>query len=178
MKIRKGFVSNSSSSCFIINANYRTGGLKKDFSSEEIVESLKIMLDCYKKLFDFDLTYDEVFDDPKIIDKDFLENVLIHYLRHDDGMEVTDKKTIATLNAKKKKCKVRWKNSWQLTDKNKFYIADYMADERKNPEHWWVIDVKDIMGKTAIMSASDNSIPGELFELIELKFQANRIHMG
>ena len=61
MKIRKGFVSNSSSSCFIC-------GLWGDneYSIKEMIPILQKMLDFYNDLEEESLSFDDVFKLPEI----------------------------------------------------------------------------------------------------------------
>ncbi len=60
MKIRAGFVSNSSTSCFICGA---WGGC--EYKVKEITEILQKMLDFYNYLEEQDLSFDQVFKKPK-----------------------------------------------------------------------------------------------------------------
>ena len=61
MKIRNGFVSNSSSSCFICGAY-----CKNDYSIEGITRLLQKMLDFHNDMEEENLTFDEVFRTPKM----------------------------------------------------------------------------------------------------------------
>lgn len=110
MKIRTGFVSNSSSSSFICNTK---------MTVEEVTESLQIMLDFYNKINDMNLPFDCVFEPPFIADETYGNNWKYHY-----------------------------------------------------PE------MSRASGKVIIHSDSDNTIPYELFEFIESKFDARRFHLG
>ena len=58
MKIRNGFVSNSSSSCFICNYD----GKGKDYTVEEAITILEVMLDFHNKMLN-ENAYDDHFDD-------------------------------------------------------------------------------------------------------------------
>ena len=60
MKIRSGFVSNSSTSCFICG----TWG-KDKYSIKEITKILQEMLDFYNHLEDVKLSFNDVFEKPK-----------------------------------------------------------------------------------------------------------------
>ena len=67
MKIRTGFISNSSTSCFICG---RWG--KLDHSIDEIVEILQKMIDFYNDLEGTNDSFDDIFEMPKMADeKDF-----------------------------------------------------------------------------------------------------------
>lgn len=63
MKIRQGFVSNSSSSSFICNTT---------FSVEKIQEMLQMLLNVYNECREFPLSYHDVFMDVGIVNKDYL----------------------------------------------------------------------------------------------------------
>jgi hypothetical protein len=114
MKIRKCFVSNSSTSCFIC-------GIYSDckYSIEEIVEILKKMLNFYNDMEESSLSFDDVFETPRIAEKE-------------------DKKTLGYYN---------------------------VSEDR-------------VDNKILILGADDNSVPWCLFEMIEHKFNAERIHLG
>jgi len=117
MKIRNGFVSNSSSSCFVCNC-YGNG---KDYTVEEAKEILQKMLDFTNEMFGYEDTFDKVFAEPQIgdmADVGFLTN---------------------------------WDDRWTK---------------------------ENVFGKLLILSASDNTIPYELYGLIESKFDAWREHLG
>ena len=113
MKIREGFVSNSSSSSFICRVNMDTNEAK---------EILIKLLALYNGAMDTNYIYEKVFYDPYVGDKKY-ENEL-----------------------------------------NKYY-GTYQT-------------IPKINGSLVINSASDNSIPYELFNMIESKFNATRIHLG
>ncbi len=70
MKIRKGFVSNSSSSCFICGA---WGNCK--YSIEEITSILQKMLDFYNELEEQELSFDSVFETPKMATDEDIDNL-------------------------------------------------------------------------------------------------------
>ena len=64
MKIRRNFVSNSSSESFICNAK---------FTLEETRGILQKILDFYNDLNDLNLSFDEVFEEPRFCTQDDLE---------------------------------------------------------------------------------------------------------
>ena len=76
MKIRNGFVSNSSSSCFVCNP---MGGIKdyandnKEYTVEEAREILQKMLDFYNEMMEKNLAFDDVFGEIKIGDDEDVE---------------------------------------------------------------------------------------------------------
>jgi hypothetical protein len=70
MKIRNGFVSNSSSSCFICNDD----GTGKDYTVEEAMGILQEMVDFHNKTLkddECDESFDEIFGDIYIGEKGF-----------------------------------------------------------------------------------------------------------
>jgi hypothetical protein len=73
MKIRNGFVSNSSSSCFVCNPIGGTNDYNKDYKNytvEEATEILRKMLDFYNDIFDRDLKFDKAFGEIKIAEEE------------------------------------------------------------------------------------------------------------
>jgi len=110
MKLRNGFVSNSSSSCFVCNT---------DMTVEQVKDKLADLLEVHNEYTSDCLQFDNVFLDPFIADKNF--------------------------------CEEDWRSDYGLG----------------NAE-----------GKILIVSTSDNSIPYEMFDYIESKFDARRIHCG
>jgi hypothetical protein len=119
MKIRNGFVSNSSSSSFICDTK---------LTNEEI----KIEL---KKLFSFCREF-------------FKEDLYIQ-----ESLSLPFDEIVGEIG----KVKKNYLKDWQ----------DYHGDI-----------IKANIGKAYIESASDNSIPSVLCDLIERKFDAVRLHLG
>ena len=71
MKTRDGFVSNSSSSCFVCNTlKYRT----KTIALDEVEEKAKIIFDFASKigLLEPNVTYHDVFMEPRKATEDFI----------------------------------------------------------------------------------------------------------
>jgi len=62
MKIRLGFVSNSSSSSFVCNY-YRK---KTEYTTEETKEILQKILDFYNDIYEQTLSFEKVFEEPYI----------------------------------------------------------------------------------------------------------------
>lgn len=112
MKIRVGFVSNSSSSSFICET---------DMSIPEVEKKLHSIFKFGKELgvISERLKYSDIFADPFIADKKYAKDLT-------------------------------------------FYNSDLI----------------EIKGKLIIESAEDNSIPYELWELIESIFEGRRVHLG
>jgi hypothetical protein len=119
MKIRNGFVSNSSSSCFVCQTGYCCDN--KNYTIEETEGILQKILDFYNEIFGEDENFSEVFGEIKIADEKDMDS-LEYYTRGWDG--------------------------------------------------------DTIKGKILIYSCEDNSIPYEVFDIIENKFNAQRIHLG
>lgn len=125
MKLRLGFVSNSSSSCFICNY-YGDTKILGLVTVKMVKEKLETLLGGYNKLYEAHLEFDQVFAKPKIASKSDVKLIRQYF------KEATQ--------------------TW--------------------PEY------KPVDGRILIYSAGDNSIPYELFELIENYFDAVRIHLG
>ena len=70
MKIRQGFVSNSSSSSFIINYDNKCA---QEFTIEQIEDILLDMIKIHNKIENSNLTFNDVFDDAHIICYDEIE---------------------------------------------------------------------------------------------------------
>ncbi len=66
MKIRDGFVSNSSSSSFVC---------KITMGIEEIKEKLVAILDFHNSMYNTDLQFDDVFDEPFLCDNEHKEYI-------------------------------------------------------------------------------------------------------
>jgi hypothetical protein len=111
MKIRNGFVSNSSSSSFICSTDMRIC---------EVRRMLEKLLDMHNEFMNEDLSFDDVFRQPFIADEAYTKG--------------------------------EWAGHYR-----------YIADSK---------------GKVIIESAGDNSIPYEMFDYIEEKFDAVRCHLG
>jgi len=121
MKIRNGFVSNSSSEAFICNT-------KK--TPEKITEELKELLRVHNKMTGGNDSFDEVFDDVGLATES----------------------------------DVGYLGNWLDADKEYGVYSRFHGN--------------DVKGKLIIRSASDNTIPYSLFELIEEAYDAYRIHLG
>lgn len=129
MKIRTGFVSNSSSSSFICNAFDYEGYEPKELTVEIVISKLKTMIEMYNKMEDTNLSYEDAIGSVGLGDEE-IASYLKGYGQH--GYSIGDRD--------------------------------------------WTLD--DIKNKIVIMSAGDNAIPYELFELIKSSFDAERVHLG
>jgi len=112
MKIRMGFVSNSSSEAFICRSGH---------SVKETKTILQEILVFYNKMFGTNYTFYETFEEPVVATKNNIDDL---------------------------------KENWSMT----ITPEDYTS--------------------VIIYSATDNSIPYSLFEIIEEKFEAKRLHLG
>lgn len=132
MKIKTGFISNSSSEAFICNAEYYSGENPTRYTPEQAEEILRKILSSHIEIMtmhcpDYALKdfvpydYDKVFQKP-------------HYITPEDVEEM---------------------------------------------ENWSVkIDKKSIGKDLIIYSIDDNSVPWGIFDIIETKFYARRVHLG
>lgn len=111
MKIRNGFVSNSSSSSFIC---------KTDLSVTEVSEKLHKIHQLYCEIYDDESSFTDCYEEP-------------------------------------------------------LYLTDA---EKKEYFKYWTTHYEIPEGNIIINSASDNSIPFDLFDMIENAFNARRIHLG
>lgn len=64
MKIRDGFVSNSSSSSFVCST---------DLSVDQVKTKLDIMVEMYNRLFDVEETFDSMFEYPFVLSQNNIE---------------------------------------------------------------------------------------------------------
>lgn len=125
MKIRQSFVTNSSSSSFIVS--------REDLDEEGVELELRRILSLYNEMVDTDYKYEDCFGSIYKYSRD-------HYL--------ADQKQI-----------------------KKYSTAQYTWDGYGYEE-------EHNIGKIFITSNGDNSIPYELFDIIEKKFNAERFHLG
>ena len=59
------------------------------------------------------------------------------------------------------------------------YLMNWVLDEDDFPGRGWENDqIRSAPGKLIIESASDNSIPYEIWEMLVSRFDATRIHLG
>lgn len=72
MKLRTGFVSNSSSSSFICET---------DMSVDQVREKLVVLLNAHNELFGTSLSFYEVFDDPFVADDSYCNSEWADYHR-------------------------------------------------------------------------------------------------
>jgi hypothetical protein len=111
MKIRAGFVSNSSSEAFIC---------KSEHSVQETKDILQRMVDFNNEMCETNKDFYDIFEEPRLASEEDRE----------------------------------WFDDW---------------DVEATPEDYTSV---------LIFSASDNTIPWALFDMIEGKFKARRIHLG
>lgn len=181
MKIRNGFVSNSSSSCFIVNSSY---GEKVKYTCDKTTDILSTILDSYNKIFNTKLSFSEVFEKPQIITTSFVKETISGYVGDSEGKEVVDKDIIKALEKEKKKTEKenKWDFCWSLPGNDKLYVQgwknNYNFKSIDDGRTWFELDPSKYIDKIAILSAGDNAIPSCLFDIITEKFNANRIHMG
>lgn len=125
MKIRSGFVSNSSSSSFICSSNLPV---------KEAEEKLKIMVNFYNELWGTNLKFEDVFQKPFKITKD--------------------------------------KKSREYKD----FISNWIFGKHSQ-QVYTINSKKDLDGKL-IINGSEDSVPFELFVLVESFFEGRRVHLG
>ena len=85
MKIRQGFVSNSSSSSFVCDIS---------MPLDEIKKKLNLMLDTYNKLHIIEKQYDDVFREPFIGDEKYEKDSISFFRKHYDNLPTVEDKVI------------------------------------------------------------------------------------
>lgn len=132
MKFRTDFVTNSSSSCFVVETGENMGEVKK--ALQKILKGYGIMLDSPT------LPYNDIFHGPYVYTKEA-------FVEHEAEVK-----------------------KWKEERKN----------ERSSAWDWdgWRYESKDNIGKVLIMSASDNTVPWDICEIIERRFKTRREHLG
>ena len=141
MKVRNGFVSNSSSSCFICGIN----GENK-YNIEETIAILHKIIKFYNDLENLNLSFEDVFEIPKYgteIDLDLFSD---YYNEEQRELDI------------------------KLMGYYDYHFLSFIKEKDAAKEK-----IKKLL---LIYSAEDNSIPYILFELIEEKFNARRLHLG
>lgn len=122
MKIRQDFVTNSSSSCFVIETGEDMVKVKK---------ALQRILKGYAMMLDTDvLSYDSVFQEPYIYTREMYKD----------------------------------------------NVAD--AKRYKSQDLFWQYQAEENIGKVIVMSASDNTVPWDICEIIQSRFKTGREHLG
>lgn len=122
MKIRVGFVSNSSSSSFVCSLDNKYTIEQTEFILEKLIEMYNEIFSLYDDNF-CPIRFDEIFGEIRFLTKD---------------------------------------------DLNRF--KDFNID---------IEYLETVVGKTLLIEGfGDNSIPSSLFDMIEDKFNATRLHLG
>jgi len=150
MKIRKGFVSNSSSSSFICDnkSNLTIEQVKKILVNIfELATDAETIKTEDNKHRGFPNRFEDMFQEPFII-KDLTEK----YVEYEDVINYID---------------MIW--NWKRAYKNDFNDPFKYAGIKNK---------KDFIGKLIINSTSDNTIPYEFFDFIKNTFDGERVHLG
>jgi hypothetical protein len=125
MKIRKGFISNSSAASFICG---------KEWNLEEVKTKLHRILEGYNIMTDCELEFDNIFQEPYLcLDGDPFQEKEIEEMY--PNRDVSFRKIHKILE-------------------------------------------KDVKNRVVIQGAHDNSIPYELFDIIENQLNAEHYHLG
>jgi hypothetical protein len=122
LKIRTDFVTNSSSSCFVVETGENVRQVKK--ALQKILKGYAIMLDGDV------LPYNGIFQEPYVYTEEM----------YDDNAE----------------------EAKQYGEENLFW--QYQSEQN--------------IGKVIVMSASDNTVPWDICEIIERRFKTRREHLG
>jgi hypothetical protein len=164
MLFRNGFVSNSSSSSFILGAY----GESENISLEYVDHWLHTLLDMYNELFQKNLAFEEVFDPPFVVETEqsLVDCGVIYYL---EGSKFLHRVRCTNLISQLNTSFTRYDPVIVKTD---FYSYIKLGNM------WYQIITDRIFGKIIIRSASENSIPFCLFDIIAENFRAERVHMG
>ena len=150
-------ITNSSSELFICNT---------DKSAEFVTEVLKEFLSSINKITGFDRSFERCFNP---VHKLETENDVRAYLEEmvwweNDYPRIYSYDKNITPEERDKRYKEEEIAAKEFEDK-------WIADEVEN-------NLNKYLGSIVIESASDNSIPFELFDVIEYGFSAKRYHLG
>jgi len=167
-------ITNSSSELFVCST---------DKSVDTISESLHLLLDTCNSINNENRDFDDVFGSIYEITEDNIRNFFDDYVcgwgfrpdwnlpkikDHWDLYEEYDK-----LNGPQPKYGTEEFDTYNI--KRSLYASNYIEEFFKNH---YVTYKKSLIGLIVINSAGDNSIPYELFDMIESAFNVNRIHLG
>lgn len=183
-------ITNSSTELFVCDT-------KKEISF--IKEALKEMLKLYNKLHDAKFTYKDCFKDPVIVYKNKVD-VVNNLTEGACYGHMPKTKKDALINGRKHKIEYDFVDKYDIKQKSGESREDYLVRQEecyknvykkfeKDPPDWWDnpfddfydydrLNIEELHGKILIFGASDNSIPYDLFELIQGAFGAERYHLG
>lgn len=127
---------------------------KTDTTVEIVTEILQEMVVYYNKLFETNYDFLGMFGDIIVANQENLKELVCWFRSYHNEPRQWAKET--------------WEDYWKRLDK--------WRDQQE--EEWIKNESGKYVGRVLIYSADDNSIPWELFELIERKFNATRVHLG
>ena len=163
-------ITNSSSELFICNESK---------SVDIIMGGLQSMVDLYNKLHDDDYTFDSIFGDIYELTEnnvdEYIEKYCINwnFIPHGITLDRLEDKydfEVNWMNRNGKEIKYPWDEN---QDYNESIHTEATAEYNKYFESWknngnYEILKNELIGRICITSANENSIPYELFDMIEV----------
>jgi hypothetical protein len=169
-------ITNSSSELFVCRTKE---------TIDVIISGLKSIVETYNKLNHTQKDFDDIFGEISVVDETNVEQITQNcvidfgYVPHETGAD----RIKASYDFKSES--VRKKYKYPYLDNLKYNQGVEMCfnlEYNKYLEKWKSKNYEKIkewfIGKILIFSASDNSIPFELFDLIERAYCADKIHLG
>lgn len=168
-------ITNSSSELFICNT---------DKSKEVIEEYLREMIKFNNLENKYQTTYEHSFGDIMVVDESNVDEIIDEYVigwgfHSYKWNDVDNPPDLYELHSEHAPYKFPYDQNREYNEKIRDTIH---KKEEKTKANWLAKNgekvKKQLIGNILIFSQSDNSIPFELFEIIENRLNAERIHLG